>query len=393
MKIFNSKLTQKAELREKEDTLINKIFSVLFIVLLTFIAGCAEKPTGILENQTDISENATITHRTYGAFTIPEMQLQELTVNSSAVVFTTSDNEGKFKKTYEKPFNESAFRGLINLFEENGFLQMEERYVPQEGQPLVTDVGTLEITLEEETRTKTVTVDPYYSEYMPEGLREIDSALVELRAYALSTSPEEAETIAETWIETAPTYGFDGFGLKLEDHETLETFPEQHVMNYTFTSRHGGYGNRTDQIVTEALTPHSIEIVVSEGEVRSVVIDNEWDEVAQQPLEKETNADDNTTGASGAEGNLVEMRYPVSEEKTPWNQWYEEGNIQFIKAPTQAELIIAYYGNVYEIEIFDTQTAEECDTGYPCSEFYVVKVKERDSAQMRDLGWTAYQKQ
>jgi hypothetical protein len=360
--------------------LINKTITVLLILLLTFIAGCTERQTE------GISENATITHRTYGAFTLPEMQLQELTVNSTAVVFTTSDNEGRFMKTYEKPFNESAFRDLISLFEENGFLQMEERYVPQEGQPLVTDVGTLEIGLIEENREKTVIVDPYYSEYMPEGLQEIDSALVELRAYALSTSPEEAERIAETWIETAPTYSFDGFDLTLEDHEVLEAFPEQHVLNYTFTSRHGGYGNRTDQIVTEALTPHIIEVVVSEGEVKSAVIDGEWDEIAQQPLEKEPDNTGNepentgnTTGASGAEGNTVEMKYRVSEEKTPWDRWYEEGNIQFIKAPTRSELITAYYGTVYDIELLDIQSGEF---------FYVARVKENDSAQMKDLGWT-----
>ncbi|AKB80080.1 hypothetical protein MSHOH_3597 [Methanosarcina horonobensis HB-1 = JCM 15518] len=318
------------------------------------------------------------------------MQLQELTVNSTTVVFTTSDNDGNFKKTYEKPFNETAFRELIDLFEENGFLQMEESYVPQEGQPIVTDVGTLEISLLEETRTKTVTVDPYYSEYMPEGLQEIDATLVELRGYALSTSPEEAERIAETWIETSPTYSFDGFDLKLESHEVIETFPEQHILNYTFTSRHGGYGNRTDQIVTEVLTPHSIEVIVSEGAVRSAVIDGEWDEIAQRPLEEDPDTADNTTGVSGAEGDLVEMKYPVSEEKTPWDSWYKEGNIQFIKAPTQAELIVAYYGTVYDIEVSDTQTVEDCDPGYPCGEFYIVKVKENDSAEMRDLGWTVF---
>jgi len=267
---------------------------------------------------------------------------------------------------------------------------MKDRYVPQEGQPMVTDVGTLEITLNEESRTKTVTVDPYYSEYMPEGLQEIDSALVELRAYALSTTPEEAEEIVETWIETSPTYSYDGFDLKLEDHKVLETFPEQHFLNYTFTSRHGGYGNRTDQVVTEALTPHSIEIVVSEGEVRSAVIDGEWDEIAQRPLEEDFETINNTTGVSEAEGNLIEMKYPVSEEETPWDQWYGEGNIQFIKAPTQAELIVTYYGTVYGIDVLDTQTVEDCDPGYPCSEYYIIKVKERDSAQMRELGWTDF---
>lgn len=274
--------------RRVRGDLINKVVSLLLILLTTSVIGCAE-------NQTGISENATITHRIYGAFTLPEMQLQELTVNNTAVVFTTSDNEERFMKTYEKPFNESAFRDLINLFEENEFLQMEERYVPQEEQPVVTDVGTLEISLIEGTHTKTVTVDPYYFEYMPEGLQEIDSALVELRIYALSTSPEEAEKIVKTWIETAPTYIFDGFGLKLENHEVFETFPEQHVLNYTFTSRHGGYGNRTDQIVTEALTPHSIEVIVSDGKVMSAVIDGEWNEITQQPFEKELDVTDNTT--------------------------------------------------------------------------------------------------
>lgn len=366
--------------------MINKIVPILLILLLTFLSGCTEK-------RTEISENATIVHKTYGAFTLPEMQLQELTVNSTAVVFTTSDNERRFMKRYEKPFNKSAFKDLISLFEENGFLQMEERYVPQEGQPIVTDVGTLEISLNEENRTKTVTVDPYYSEYMPEGLQEIDSALVELRAYALSTSPEEAEKTAEAWIKTAPTYSFDGFDLKLEDHQVLETFPEQHVLNYTFTSRHGGYGNRTDQVVTQVLTPHIIEVIISEGEVKSAVIDGEWDEISQQPLEKEPDAPDiitgSTTGASGAERNTVEMKYRISEEKTPWDRWYEEGNIQFIKAPTQPELITSYYGTVYGIEVSDIQKVESCDLGYPCGDyFYTAKVKESDSAKMRDLGWT-----
>ncbi len=78
---------------------------------------------------------------------------------------------------------------------------MKDRYTPQEGQPVIADVGILEIRLTEKDRAKTVTVDPYSSQYVPEGLQEIDSALIELRAYALSTAPEEAEKIAETLIK------------------------------------------------------------------------------------------------------------------------------------------------------------------------------------------------
>jgi hypothetical protein len=157
----------------------------LLISLLTFVTACTEK-------KPEISEDATIIHKTYGGFTLPEMQLQELTVNNTAVVFTTSDNEGNFMKKYEKPFNKTAFKALITLFEENKFLEMNDSYTPQEGQPIVTDVGTLEVSLIEKNITKTVKVDPYYSDYMPEGLHKIDSKLLELRAYALFLSPSRS---------------------------------------------------------------------------------------------------------------------------------------------------------------------------------------------------------
>jgi hypothetical protein len=230
-----------------------------------------ENTTEIPENTTESPENTTIIHKTYGAFTLPEMQLQVLTVNNTHVVFITSGMEGESKQIYEKPFNETDFEELVNLFERNGFFEMQDRYTPQEGQPIVTDVGTVEISLIEKNRSKTVIVDPYYS-----------------------TSPEEAEEIAENWIKSAPTYSFDGFDLKLENHEILESIPEQHILTYTFTNRHGGYGDRTGQIVTEALTPHRIEITVSGRNVTSAIIDGKWDELAQKPVEKETENPDAT---------------------------------------------------------------------------------------------------
>jgi hypothetical protein len=313
----------------------------LLALLLTFVTGCTENRSDISENnRSDISEGATVIHKTYGGFTLPELQMQILTVNSTTVVFATSDSEGNFMKKHEKPFNETAFKELVTLFKENKFLEMNDSYTPQEGQPIVTDVGTLEISLIEGNKTKTVKVDPYYSAYMPEGLQKIDSKLLELREYTLSFSPQEAERIARTWIENAPTYSFDGFDLKLEGHEILMTFPEQHLLTYTFTSRHGGYGNRTGQMTTQVLTPHKIEIIVSGGNVTSAVIDGEWDELSQQPVPKEpdiinTNmSDTNIITGANAEGNLVKIEYIVNEKKTPWDKWYAEGNIKFIKAPT-----------------------------------------------------------
>lgn len=267
------------------------VILILLILVSICAAGCTQNTQNTQnQNNSQISEDATIIHKTYGAFTLPEMQLQQLAVNKTSVVFTTSDNEGKFLKVYEKPFNESAFSNLTLLFEENGFLQMNNSYTPQEGQPIVTDVGTLEISVVQNDSTKTVKVDPYYQDYMPEGLQKIDNRLLELRAYAVSTPPEEARMIAEDWIKNAPTYRFDGFDLKFESQEALETFPEQHLLVYTFTSRQAGYGDRTGQVLAQVLTPHRIEVTVSEKNVTSAIIDGKWDEVAQKPLQEESGA-------------------------------------------------------------------------------------------------------
>ncbi|WP_255334150.1 hypothetical protein [Methanosarcina sp. KYL-1] len=284
---------------------MKKITLILLILLLTVGAGCSEKEAGI-------SEDATITHKTYGGFINQEIEVQELTVNRTTVIFTTSDRNGNFLKTYEKPLNESSFDDLIDLFEKNGFLEMEKSYIRQEGQPIVADAGVLEISLIQKDLTKKVTVDPYYSEYMPEGLQEIDAALVDLREYALSTYPgdTEGETEEETEGET-------------EGETERET----------------------------------------EGEAQN-------GEAGEEPL--------------------VELKYREPEnESTPWDQWYAEGNIQFIKAPTQAELIIAYYGSLYHIEVIDVKRLEACDLYYTCGGyFYVAKVREKDAGKMKELGWT-----
>lgn len=265
------------------------IIFILLILISICAAGCTQNTQNTQnQNNSQILEDATIIHKTYGAFILPELQLQQLTVNKSSVVFTTSDNEGKFLKVYEKPFNESAFSNLTRLFEENGFLQMNNTYTPQEGQPIVADVGILEISVVQKDSTKTVKVDPYYQDYMPEGLQKIDNRLLELRNYAVSTSPEEAKPIAEAWIENAPTYRFDGFDLKFESQEALETFPEQHLLVYTFTSRQTGYGDRTGQMLAQVLTPHRIEVTVSESNVTSAIIDGKWDEITQKPLQEES---------------------------------------------------------------------------------------------------------
>ena len=63
-----------------------------------------------------------------------------------------------------------------------------------------------------------------------------------------------------------------------------EINPPQYVINIDFVSRHGGYGDRTGQIVIQALTHHTIAVTIEDGKVISAIIDEKWDEVHQKSL-------------------------------------------------------------------------------------------------------------
>ncbi len=92
--------------------------------------------------------------------------------------------------------------------------------------------------------------------------------------------------IAQEFIKSSPTFAFDGIEetLSLELVAIRESFPEQHVIEADFDSLHGGYGDRTDEIVIQVITPHTMNLVVINGEVTSAILDGKWDELNQLQL-------------------------------------------------------------------------------------------------------------
>lgn len=344
---------------------MNKILLLLLVLVFSlFIAGCTEKPT----DELNISDEATIIHLTYGGFVMQNMAIQELRVNTTAVTFSYYDPNHELTQRFVRPLNETARADLLQLFRDNDFLAMQDTYVPQAGQPIVTDVGIVEISLQQTGLNKKVKVDPYSQEYMPQGLKEIDQALLDLRQYAVTISSTEAEAIAEDWIKNAPTYKHDGSNLTLVNHVIMESFPEQHSLTYSFISNHAGYGDRSDQITAEVITNHTVNIKMYQGLVTSAIIDDIWDEMNQQMIQ-----DERIT---------LEYRNILCND-TPWMKWYGEGNIRFFKEPTESELIIAYYGNEYGIDVTDVSQHIVDDKN--CS--YSLKVKPGDVQAMKDAGW------
>jgi len=105
----------------------------------------------------------------------------------------------------------------------------------------------------------------------------------------LPITPEEQERndalgVAQRFIPTSPTFAFDGMidTLDVESVSKMESFPVQYNIKASYTSAHGGFGNREGQILTQVITPHTVDIIVSEGIVISAVTDETWDELNNQ---------------------------------------------------------------------------------------------------------------
>lgn len=122
------------------------------------------------------------------------------------------------------------------------------------------------------------------SENIPRPVLAIKGAIIEAMDFDVEESSQVR--IAKDFVMLLPTFAFDVIPetLTVLDEVILESFPEQHIITIGFTSLHGGYGDRTDQIMTQALTPHEIVVTIVENEIVSVVIDGKWDELNQQML-------------------------------------------------------------------------------------------------------------
>lgn len=115
----------------------------------------------------------------------------------------------------------------------------------------------------------------------------------------IPTTPEDQERndalgVAQRFIPTSPTFAFDGMidTLDVESVSVMESFPVQYNIKASYTSAHGGFGNREGQILTQVITPHKVDIIVSKGSVISAVTDGEWDEMNNQYVIKKPNSDD-----------------------------------------------------------------------------------------------------
>lgn len=108
------------------------------------------------------------------------------------------------------------------------------------------------------------------------------------------------------YVRISPTFAFDGVEdtIRIDKISKTESFPAEFDITVSFESTHGGFGDREGQMLTQAMTPHMMQIVVSDGNVISAVTDGVWDEqnhqyVLKHPSEKLVSNDEPVSAPSG----------------------------------------------------------------------------------------------
>jgi len=342
------------------------IFAVLLIAV-AMIAAC-------MQVQEPENSNAVITYKFYGGFVMPEYAIQELVVTKDTATWTIKAADGNITERFEKNLTKEQFNAIVKVFMDNNFASFGDRY--DEGQNYVTDVGFTDITFSANGKTKTVTAYNY-DQYLPAGLVMIREKLQETVEFTKTLDESQVKALAESWIHQAPTYKYDGSGLRLVNYVQQESFPVRHVLTYAFTSSHAGYGDRSGMVTAQVITDHSLLITITDGTVQSAVIDGKWDEMGQFII--------------GSEQSL--SYHPKMCEKTPWQVWEESSGRVYIRAPTDEEIITDYYKSVYHIEVrnvekilLDLVTCKACNV---CLETYRfgLTVNASEMHVLLDEGW------
>ncbi len=96
----------------------------------------------------------------------------------------------------------------------------------------------------------------------------------------LITSLQEESALY--FIKTSPTFAFDGIEDTLDLVGTEEmAAPQTARFTFEFNSRYAGYGDRSGEHLLPVITPHTAVIIVEQDEIKSAVLDGEWNMLAQ----------------------------------------------------------------------------------------------------------------
>ncbi|MCD1295054.1 hypothetical protein CUJ83_08595 [Methanocella sp. CWC-04] len=93
-----------------------------------------------------------------------------------------------------------------------------------------------------------------------------------------------AEDIAKKFVTDDETFKFDGMIDTLNVNGVQATVPCGYDVIVEFNCSYGGYGDRTGNTVTDAITPHKAVISILRNNVTAAVLDETYDMVTEKYL-------------------------------------------------------------------------------------------------------------
>jgi hypothetical protein len=111
---------------------------------------------------------------------------------------------------------------------------------------------------------------------------------VEETAPAQQITQEMSQEAARDFVMSCSTFSFDGIEQSLTLSQTLTgKCPFCWLFVFDFDCSHAGYGDRSGTPLAEAITHHQAEIVIEQLSIRSAIMDDRWDMLAQTLISEE----------------------------------------------------------------------------------------------------------
>jgi hypothetical protein len=97
-------------------------------------------------------------------------------------------------------------------------------------------------------------------------------------AQSVTCTQDQAVSLTEQLIKNTPTYTYDGVAGSIKKMSVTSTENGQvWQLTYAFKSKHPGYGDRSNQVLTEQLTEHSVQVTIRGCRIFTAICDNNYD--------------------------------------------------------------------------------------------------------------------
>ncbi len=147
----------------------------------------------------------------------------------------------------------------------------------------------------------------------------------------------EQVALAENWIyENSLTFNERG-GSDLEHVRTVEIGEGVYEITFNFISSFAGYGAvKEDEMMAQAITPHVVVVIVEGNQIKSVVIDETFNEFISE--EVSTEVDIYFVVVENNEEKITAVKRSLSSD----NELEKNALIQLLSGPTNEEEVKGY---------------------------------------------------